>query len=114
LGCRICRTIKPGKVVSKTVGLDGITPVLEAMGRYDTVGVVAIDLKIEGRYGQRNSASSDLRTVDAATAERELDCGANPGRAGAKPGQTANSSRHLGRGIGHLIRGRIWSQQKVG
>jgi threonine dehydrogenase-like Zn-dependent dehydrogenase len=47
--------LEPGKVVSKTVGLDGITPVLEAMGRYDTVGVVAIDLKIEGRYGQRNS-----------------------------------------------------------
>jgi D-arabinose 1-dehydrogenase-like Zn-dependent alcohol dehydrogenase len=40
--------LEPGKVVSKMVGLDGITPVLEAMGRYDTVGVVAIDLKIEG------------------------------------------------------------------
>jgi D-arabinose 1-dehydrogenase-like Zn-dependent alcohol dehydrogenase len=40
--------LEPGKVVSATVGLDGVTPVLEAMGRYDTVGVVAIDLKIEG------------------------------------------------------------------
>ncbi|MCP3733312.1 alcohol dehydrogenase catalytic domain-containing protein [Sphingomonas sp. RP10(2022)] len=40
--------LDPGKVVSQTVGLDGITPVLEAMGPYDTVGVVAIDLAIEG------------------------------------------------------------------
>jgi D-arabinose 1-dehydrogenase-like Zn-dependent alcohol dehydrogenase len=40
--------LEPGKVVSKTVGLDGITPVLEAMGRFETVGVVAIDLRIEG------------------------------------------------------------------
>jgi D-arabinose 1-dehydrogenase-like Zn-dependent alcohol dehydrogenase len=39
--------LDPGKVVTQTVGLDGITPVLEAMGPYDTVGVVAIDLAIE-------------------------------------------------------------------
>ena len=39
--------LDPGKVVSQTVGLDGITPVLEAMENYDTVGVVAIDLAIE-------------------------------------------------------------------
>jgi D-arabinose 1-dehydrogenase-like Zn-dependent alcohol dehydrogenase len=39
--------IDPGKVISQTVGLDGITPVLEAMATYDTVGVVAIDLQIE-------------------------------------------------------------------
>lgn len=39
--------LDPGKVVSQTVELDGITPVLEAMGRYDTVGIVAIDFAIE-------------------------------------------------------------------
>ncbi|MBB2180430.1 zinc-binding dehydrogenase [Gluconacetobacter tumulicola] len=39
--------LDPGKVVSQTVELDRITPVLEAMGRYDTVGIVAIDFAIE-------------------------------------------------------------------
>lgn len=38
--------LAPGKVVTETVGLDGVTGVLEAMGRYDTVGIVAIDLKL--------------------------------------------------------------------
>jgi D-arabinose 1-dehydrogenase-like Zn-dependent alcohol dehydrogenase len=35
--------LKPGRVVRKKVGLDGITSVLEAMGNYDTAGVVVID-----------------------------------------------------------------------
>lgn len=39
--------LKPGRIVSQTVGLDGITPVLQALGRYETLGVVAIDMAIE-------------------------------------------------------------------
>jgi len=37
--------LQPGKLVSRTVGLDGVTDVLDAMGRFETVGVVAIDLQ---------------------------------------------------------------------
>lgn len=40
--------LDPGKVVSQTVDLNGITPILQAMGPYDTTGVVAIDFAIEG------------------------------------------------------------------
>jgi D-arabinose 1-dehydrogenase-like Zn-dependent alcohol dehydrogenase len=36
--------LQPGKIVRGKVGLDGITGVLEAMGTYGTVGVVAIDM----------------------------------------------------------------------
>ena len=36
-------TLKPGDVVYQKVGLDGVTGVLEAMGSYDTTGVVVID-----------------------------------------------------------------------
>jgi hypothetical protein len=36
-------TLKPGLLVHQRVGLDGITGVLEAMGSYDTTGVVVID-----------------------------------------------------------------------
>ncbi len=36
-------TLKPAQVVTQRVGLDGITGVLEAMGNYDTTGVVVID-----------------------------------------------------------------------
>lgn len=39
--------LDPAKVLTRTVGLDGITPVLEAMATFDTVGVVAIDFAIE-------------------------------------------------------------------
>jgi D-arabinose 1-dehydrogenase-like Zn-dependent alcohol dehydrogenase len=35
-------TLKPGQVVHQQVGLDGITSVLQAMGSYDTTGVVVI------------------------------------------------------------------------
>jgi D-arabinose 1-dehydrogenase-like Zn-dependent alcohol dehydrogenase len=35
-------TLKPGQVVHQKVGLDGVTGVLEAMGGYDTTGVVVI------------------------------------------------------------------------
>jgi D-arabinose 1-dehydrogenase-like Zn-dependent alcohol dehydrogenase len=35
--------LQPGKVVHQTVGLEGVSGVLEAMGRYDTTGVVVID-----------------------------------------------------------------------
>jgi D-arabinose 1-dehydrogenase-like Zn-dependent alcohol dehydrogenase len=35
-------TLKPGQVVHQKVGLDGVTAVLEAMGGYDTTGVVVI------------------------------------------------------------------------
>jgi D-arabinose 1-dehydrogenase-like Zn-dependent alcohol dehydrogenase len=35
-------TLKPGQVVHKKVGLEGVTEVLEAMGSYDTTGVVVI------------------------------------------------------------------------
>lgn len=35
--------LQPGKVVHQTVGLNGISGVLEAMGTYDTTGVVVID-----------------------------------------------------------------------
>ena len=35
-------TLKPGQVVHQKVGLDGITGVLQAMGSYDTIGVVLI------------------------------------------------------------------------
>jgi D-arabinose 1-dehydrogenase-like Zn-dependent alcohol dehydrogenase len=36
-------TLQPGKVVHQRVGLEGVTSVLEAMGAYDTTGVVVID-----------------------------------------------------------------------
>ena len=36
-------TLQPGKVVHQQVSLEEITGVLEAMGRYDTTGVVVID-----------------------------------------------------------------------
>jgi hypothetical protein len=36
-------TLQPGKVVHQKVALDGVTGVLEAMGSYDTTGVVVID-----------------------------------------------------------------------
>lgn len=36
-------TLQPGKVVHQRVGLDGVTGVLQAMGDYDTTGVVVID-----------------------------------------------------------------------
>jgi D-arabinose 1-dehydrogenase-like Zn-dependent alcohol dehydrogenase len=36
-------TLQPGKVVHQRVGLEGVTGVLEAMGAYDTTGVVVID-----------------------------------------------------------------------
>lgn len=36
-------TLQPGKVVHQRVGLEGVTGVLEAMGNYDTTGVVVID-----------------------------------------------------------------------
>ena len=35
-------TLKPGNVVHQKVGLDGVTGVLQAMGTYDTTGVVLI------------------------------------------------------------------------
>ncbi len=35
--------LKPAQVVSETVGLEGITAVLERMGTYDTTGIVVID-----------------------------------------------------------------------
>jgi D-arabinose 1-dehydrogenase-like Zn-dependent alcohol dehydrogenase len=40
--------LRPGKVVHQTVGLDGVTGVLEAMGSYGTVGVNVIDLQLSG------------------------------------------------------------------
>jgi D-arabinose 1-dehydrogenase-like Zn-dependent alcohol dehydrogenase len=36
-------TLEPGKVVSRTVGLAGASDILEAMGAYETTGVVVID-----------------------------------------------------------------------
>jgi D-arabinose 1-dehydrogenase-like Zn-dependent alcohol dehydrogenase len=36
-------TLKPGQLVQKKVGLEGITGVLEAMADYNTTGVVVID-----------------------------------------------------------------------
>jgi D-arabinose 1-dehydrogenase-like Zn-dependent alcohol dehydrogenase len=36
-------TLKPGLVVQQRVDLEGVTGVFEAMGRYDTTGVVVID-----------------------------------------------------------------------
>jgi len=36
-------SLKPGQVVYKRVGLDEVTGALEAMGTYDTTGVVVID-----------------------------------------------------------------------
>ncbi len=35
--------LQPGKIVHQRVGLEGVTDVLEAMGTYDTTGVVVID-----------------------------------------------------------------------
>lgn len=35
--------LEPGKVVLQRIGLEGVSDVLEAMGRYDTTGVVVID-----------------------------------------------------------------------
>ncbi|WP_207796595.1 zinc-binding dehydrogenase [Sphingomonas oleivorans] len=40
-------TLDPGALVSRTVGLDGVTGVLEDMGRYDMTGIVAIDFKLD-------------------------------------------------------------------
>ncbi|MDX6459693.1 MAG: hypothetical protein QOE55_3390 [Acidobacteriaceae bacterium] len=36
-------TLKPGQLVHRKVGLDGVTGVLEAMGTYNTTGVAVID-----------------------------------------------------------------------
>jgi DNA-binding HxlR family transcriptional regulator len=36
-------TLKPRRVVHQQVDLEGITGVLEAMGTYDTTGIVVID-----------------------------------------------------------------------
>jgi D-arabinose 1-dehydrogenase-like Zn-dependent alcohol dehydrogenase len=36
-------TLRPGEVVRRRIGLEEITEVFEAMGRYDTTGVVVID-----------------------------------------------------------------------
>ena len=36
-------TLQPGKVVRRKVGLDEVTEVFEAMGNYDTTGLVVID-----------------------------------------------------------------------
>lgn len=36
-------TLQPGKVVHQRIGLDGVTGVLQAMGDYDTSGVIVID-----------------------------------------------------------------------
>ena len=36
-------TLRPGELVHRRVGLEGITEVLEAMGRYATTGIVVVD-----------------------------------------------------------------------
>jgi D-arabinose 1-dehydrogenase-like Zn-dependent alcohol dehydrogenase len=36
-------TLKPGQVVHRKVGLEDVTGVLEAMGEYETTGIVVID-----------------------------------------------------------------------
>jgi D-arabinose 1-dehydrogenase-like Zn-dependent alcohol dehydrogenase len=43
LGMINAGTLHPGKVVSRTVTLEEVTSVLDAMSRYDTVGLVVID-----------------------------------------------------------------------
>ncbi|MFL6427185.1 MAG: zinc-dependent alcohol dehydrogenase family protein [Acidobacteriaceae bacterium] len=35
--------LRPGELVRQTVGLDGVTRIFEAMGNYDTTGIVVID-----------------------------------------------------------------------